>query len=294
LDATICECVRAGEEKTARLCLIRPHFAEYPGRKLPRRSIQHNRETTMPAPLDELCYRHRSLTQWLASAQDSEEVWQGLGQAIKATVQYLTKSALSDDPDERLRAVRALRQLGEQIQWILPALQNCLKQIALDERDATIRNEAIDAVSQHIGPHAGLQIGTLVEALRDELPAVRLGATRAVAELGPRAFPAIPALIHASHWDHDAAVRVHAAVAIWKIDRRDRIAVPVLIRALREPDECLRWVAADCLGDIGADAADAIPALRNALQETHRTPLVKQAIRLALDRIDRATQAASA
>jgi len=248
----------------------------------------------MPGPLDGLCYLDRPLAEWLANAQDAVDVWQGIGQAIKATVQRLGEMTHNPEVEVRLGAVRALRQLGEQLQWTLPLLQGCLKEVALEERDPTVRAEAVEALSQHMGPHAGLQIGALVEALRDELPSVRIGATRALAELGPRGFPAIPGLIHLSQWDQDAAVRVHAAVAIWKIDRRDRIAVPVLMRSLREPDECLRWVAADCLGDIGADAVDAAPALQSALEDTYRTPLVKQALMLALERIERAAMAVSA
>jgi HEAT repeat protein len=248
----------------------------------------------MSASADELNYRDRPLSQWLTADQDVEDVWQGIGLAIKATVRQLEQAARSAEPGQRLRAVRALSALGEQMQWVLPALQRALKEVALDDGDPSVRNEAVEALSNHIGPHAGQQLSALSEALRDELPAVRLGATRALAELGPRGYPAIPGLIHVSQWDHDGAVRTHAAVAIWKIDRRDRIAVPVLMRSLREPDEVLRWVAADCLGDIGADAADAVPDLKMALADTYRTPLVRQAIKLALERIERAAKAATA
>jgi HEAT repeat protein len=248
----------------------------------------------MPAPLDDLKYRDKPLDQWLTKGKDDEDVWQGFGLAIKEAVQLLTRAAHDNDADQRLRAVRALSQLGEQMQWVLPALQGALKEVALDDRDGAVRAEAVEALSQHLGPHAGLQLGALVEALKDELPAVRLGATRALAEFGPRGYPAVPGLIHVSQWDHDGAVRTHAAVAIWKIDRRDRIAVPVLMRSLREPDECLRWVAADCLGDIGADAIDAVPDLRVALADTYRAPMVRQALKLALERIERAAQAVSA
>jgi HEAT repeat protein len=248
----------------------------------------------MPASADELYYRDKPLSQWLTAAPDGEDAWQGIGLALKSAVGQLAKAAREGDREQRLRAVKALSALGEQMQWVLPALLGALKEVALDGRDPAVREEAVEALSQHIGPHAGQQLSALSEALRDELPAVRLGATRALAELGPRGYPAVPGLIHVSQWDHDGAVRTHAAVAIWKIDRRDRIAVPVLMRSLREPDEVLRWVAADCLGDIGADAIDAVPDLRLALADTYRTPLVRQAIKLALDRIERAAQAVSA
>ncbi|MFO0844690.1 MAG: HEAT repeat domain-containing protein [Gemmataceae bacterium] len=248
----------------------------------------------MPASADELYYRDQPLSQWLTAAPDGENVWQGIGQALKATVSHLAREAQEGNGEQRLRAVRALSSLGEQMQWVLPALQGALKEVALEDRDPAVREEAVGALSQHIGPHAGQKLSALADALKDELPAVRLGATRALAELGARGYPAVPGLIHVSQWDHDGAVRTHAAVAIWKIDRRDRIAVPVLMRSLREPDEVLRWVAADCLGDIGAEALDAVPDLKMALADTYRTPLVRQAIKLALERIEQAAQAVSA
>lgn len=248
----------------------------------------------MPAPQDDLTYQGRPLGQWALCPQGGDDVWQGIGLAINAAVQRLADSSRADEAGQRLRAARALSQLGEQLQWALPALQRALKETALDDRDPSVRAEAVEALSNHIGPHAGQQLSALVEALKDELAAVRLGATRALAEFGPRGYPAVPGLIHVSQWDHDGAVRTHAAVAIWKIDRRDRIAVPVLMRSLREPDEVLRWVAADCLGDIGADAIDAVADLRVALADTYRAPMVRQALRLAVERIERAAHSVSA
>jgi hypothetical protein len=56
-------------------------------------------------------------------------------------------------------------------------------------------------------------------------------------------------------------------------------------RPLRAEDEVLRWMAADCLGDIGPRAAAAVPALQSALQIHFEIAHVRTGLSIALDRI---------
>ena len=84
--------------------------------------------------------------------------------------------------------------------------------------------------------------------------------------------------------DDDLSVRLQSAWALWKIDSRDRITVPVLVKVLGEGDEFQRWMAADFLGEIGKDAADALPALRYALVLPTRAALIRKGIELAIER----------
>jgi HEAT repeat protein len=65
----------------------------------------------------------------------------------------------------------------------------------------------------------------------------------------------------------------------------------VLIEALQAADESLRWVAADCLGDMGPEARDAVPALVEALRGPIKARLVRMSLGLALERIDAAAAA---
>jgi HEAT repeat protein len=87
-------------------------------------------------------------------------------------------------------------------------------------------------------------------------------------------------------YDPDPRVRLEAAVALWRIDRSAGKVVPTLIKALRAEDELLRWIAADCLGDIGPEAADAVPTLLAALRENFKLGMIRLGVALALQRID--------
>jgi HEAT repeat protein len=99
-------------------------------------------------------------------------------------------------------------------------------------------------------------------------------------------------LIHAGLWDDDPAVRVGAAVALWKLDdHKNPLVVHVLTKALDDANELICWVAVDCLGQMGPAAHEAVPALRRLLQKDFRISLIKRAATLALERIDPQAQA---
>jgi HEAT repeat protein len=115
---------------------------------------------------------------------------------------------------------------------------------------------------------------------------LRFHAAAALGNLGRAARSAVPALIHTSLWDEDHAVRVEAAVALWKIDRKGPLVIPALTKALADDNELICWMAADALGQIGPEAREAVPALRRALQRDFRISLVRTGVILALKRID--------
>jgi HEAT repeat protein len=125
-----------------------------------------------------------------------------------------------------------------------------------------------------------------VDALHSAVAVVRFHAAIALGNLGPDAQPAVPALIHSGLWDEDPAVRVEAAMALWKIDHRGPLVLHVLIKALDDPNELICWIAAERLGELGSAAREAIPALRQALQRDFRASLIRTGVRLALERID--------
>ena len=58
------------------------------------------------------------------------------------------------------------------------------------------------------------EIPALVDALRNEIDVVRFHAATALADIGPAARPAVPALIHTCTWDDEPAVRVAAAAGV--------------------------------------------------------------------------------
>jgi HEAT repeat protein len=136
------------------------------------------------------------------------------------------------------------------------------------------------------GPQPAAQIATLVEALRSKVDIVRFHAAISLGDLGSDGRPASAALIHTSLWDTDAAVRVEAAMAVWKIDGKLPLVLQVLVKALDDDNELICWIAAERLAQLGSVAGEAIPALRQALHRDFRISLVKKAILLALERID--------
>jgi len=96
-----------------------------------------------------------------------------------------------------------------------------------------------------------------------------VAAAMALADLGRRAEPAVPALIKALH-SNDEALRLNAALALGKIGRP---AVQPLLPLLGSPDTQLRYYALAALGWIGPDAKSALPAVNWLLG--HSNPEVR-------------------
>jgi HEAT repeats len=189
------------------------------------------------------------------------------------------------DRDIRLRAVTALGDLGAEIRRALPALRAALRGAALNDGDDGVRAEAVRALLR-AGPQPATEVGPLVDALHSGLDVVRFHAAVALGDFGPAARPAVPDLIRAASWDEDAAVRVEAAMALWKIDHKVPLVLQVLIDALEDANELICWIAAEYLGRMGPEAREAVPALRRALWRDFRIALIKTGVMLALERID--------
>lgn len=135
-------------------------------------------------------------------------------------------------------------------------------------------------------PRPAAQIAALVDALLSKVDIVRFHAVISLGDLGSDGRSASPALIDTSFWDPDPAVRVEAAMALWKIDRKLPLVLQVLIKALDDANELICWIAAERLAQLGSVAGEAIPALRQALRRDFRISLVKKALLLALECID--------
>ena len=143
-----------------------------------------------------------------------------------------------------------------------------------------------DSPFEQPGAHAATEVAALVDALHSAVNVVRFHAAITLGDLGSDGRPAVASLIHVSLWDADPAVRVEAATALWKIDRKLPLVLHVLIKGLDDANELICWIAAERLGQLGAAAREAIPALRQALQRDFKASLIKTGVRLALERID--------
>jgi HEAT repeat protein len=141
----------------------------------------------------------------------------------------------------------------------------------------------------------GQDVGGLVKDLEHPNPSIRTLAGFSLANKGPSAVAAVPALSRALA-DQDLNVRYSAANALRAIGPGAEAAVPALIKALAtfpggSPAQIgpfryyaeARWVAAEALGSIGTGAREAVPALTKTLSDPD--PHVRSAAASALKRI---------
>jgi HEAT repeat protein len=189
------------------------------------------------------------------------------------------------DRSARSRAAAVVGDLGMKMLATLPSLRAALRTMILTDSDEEVRSTALQALA-HLSADTHRSVEALVASLKDPLPYVRMNAAHALGQLGHKAINALPTLTTVLLYDPAPRVKLEAAVAVWRIDRRVVRALPVLIETLQQPDEVSCWVAADCLGEIGPEAAAAIPALQELLQRPFRSRLIHMSIALALERID--------
>jgi RNA polymerase sigma factor (sigma-70 family) len=201
----------------------------------------------------------------------------GLGKEARLAVPALTRALRSRYTSVTYGAARALGKIG-------PPARAAVPELLRHRRNVTdcIRAEvavALWRVEKH--PQA---IPMLIEHLRDPSACDRGSAALCLAELGPDAKAAVPALLAALD-DNQHLVNVRSAYALWKIARH-KDAIPTLIRLLEKGrDGTTRAHAADWLGMIGPDARAAVPALKRARKDTGHW--VAASAEAALNRIDR-------
>ena len=106
-----------------------------------------------------------------------------------------------------------------------------------------------------------------LKALQHADPKVRYRAAQTLAELGPSAKFAVPALREALG-DKNALVRVKVAEALWKIDKTPTVTLlPVLLKVLREGNVEARTAAPPVIVLFGIKAKTALPGLVEALED---------------------------
>ena len=135
---------------------------------------------------------------------------------------------------------------------LLLAIMACTRERTEPAGDSPSTAPAADPIV-----HKGKSLQKWIAALEDRDPDVRAEAAAALGELGPRAAPAIPALI--LMWKKDDGVGLFASGALAKIGPA---AIPALRDALLTDDEDFR---ARALTELGRMGAPAVPILIEAL-----------------------------
>jgi HEAT repeat protein len=241
---------------------------------------------------EEIQFRGMPLGEWIGTLTEAAPTERGLAAAVLvrcvrggSALFPLSGRALKEGTAaDRARVATLLGEAGGGMMALVPMLRDALETTVLTADDPALRTAASEALVR-IGPYAHSSIPVLVDNLNSQVASVRWTSAHALGEIGPDALDALAGLTGSAYNDPSPRVRVEAAVAIWRIDRRTRRVLRPLIDALQDPDELVRWIAAECLGDIGTDAAEALPALETALTLPYATRLMRMGIETAMERI---------
>lgn len=177
----------------------------------------------------------------------------------KETVRQLIRQLEEDGEDlfAPLRAASALHLMGPEAKAAVPALLKAL-------RDPFAGPTAARALLA-IDPDNKQLVPQLLEDLSGLSAGARATAAQSLAVLGPKALPAVPALVRVLRADSETQARASAAQALGAIGPAARSAVPALVRALRDRDRNVRVMAACALADIDPSSTRGLPILLGTL-----------------------------
>jgi HEAT repeat protein len=163
-------------------------------------------------------------------------------------------------PPYRSLAATYLSQLGPDAASAVPALAR-----AAADPDEQVRKACVLALGR-IGRDGQTTVPALIRALKDEQPDIRGSAGTALGWCALRPESAVTALAKAL-CDREATVRRGAAFALSEYGSEARAAAPALAEAFQDTEEDVRRQAAETLRDIATSTpAEAIPLLTKALK----------------------------
>lgn len=207
---------------------------------------------------------------------------QALGRGGRAAVEGIDGlcSLLDDEqPEVRSAAAATLGKTGLKAAPAVPLLVKCLQDPSSRVRASAAAaleaigppDDALPALLDNLGLGLGASrravlsfppeqtLGALMAALESDDSATRTDAARVLQALGPRAAPALPALVEALRGEA-AGVR-EVAEAIVAIGPATRPHVPQLLAILQESEAPRQRLIVQVLSELGATAEEAVPAL---------------------------------
>ncbi len=202
-------------------------------------------------------------------------------------VDALSRALASPKANVRAGAANVLREMGSQGKRATAALVR-----VLGDENRWVRWYAAEALG-NMGADAAPAVDALLPLLDHKDAYTRRHAIEALGRIGVPAKRAIPALTRARDDDHDISVRTAARVALHQVNLVELAAqalqqangeVRELIGKLQGDDESAAAAAAKTLGELGARAGDAVPALALALR--HKSKRIRAAAATALGNLD--------
>ncbi len=209
------------------------------------------------------------------------EILGQLGADAASAVPRLLKHLKDEDELVVRAAATALGEIQAEPATVVPAL-NAL----LTRKSAAVRIIAVRAIADY-GPEAGDSASLMLNLLSDENMMLRASAAEALGRTGDTGGEVIEALIKALS-DENAPVTLNAANALSHLGAP---AVPALVQKLA--DKNYRRLAIEVLGEIGAGAESAVPALVELLSQAGDDADLRREIFIALASIGPKSTAAT-
>jgi HEAT repeat protein len=214
-------------------------------------------------PIEQLRPAFRKVLQGIRDPAKLMEVVDGLASLGPRAVPLCIRS-LEEKGPLRYFTLQLLIKVSPDAAPAIPALA-----MTLADPQPELRRESLFALGA-IGAAAAKVTDKIVEKLVDEEADVRHAACYALGKIGPDAQAALPKLRAAMDSD-DEFLRMAAVWASLKINPKDeelkRKAVPLLVKGLVDERDHVRIECAYTLGELGAVAKSAIPALKEAQQD---------------------------
>jgi HEAT repeat protein len=190
---------------------------------------------------------------------DALGVLQAVGEPAVPTIVKALKF-----PEVRMAAMAVLGRIGQSAKEAVPALVDVVK-----SSDVRERRQALLSLGA-MGPAARAAVPAATQAVRDADPNVRYAACYALGKMGVTAMDARPVLQQQLD-SKDQQLALSAAWALMRIDpdcaRTPPKALPMLQKALSDPDAMVRLEAASSIRCLGPHARPAAAALRTMAKE---------------------------
>jgi HEAT repeat protein len=167
---------------------------------------------------------------------DGDPVIQSFRERGQDAVAFLARKAESKDLSSRVKAVKALRQMGPPFMGSETGVAALCA--ALNQPDNQLRSIAAGALGD-LGPQARAAVPMLIKAIS---AGTNVNGVWALGRIGPEAKAALPVL-ESKMRQQTGRERVCAAGAVWKISGSNAEARKVIEAALEDPDRQIRIMA---------------------------------------------------
>jgi HEAT repeat protein len=210
-------------------------------------------------------YWARALKQdrFLGHAPPQGDIGKTLRQGGAAAVPVLCEIAQSPDDKLRYEALLALSVMGPEAKAAAPTLETAIKR----EKESSKFLLASDTLAR-LDPATATPVLSAVLADKEDEGSRRSWALATLLKHAPETQAALPTLKHlVQDKDDSVQLRVQALLLLWRLKQPAAPLVSELCATASDPKGLAGVQSLEALGDMGPDAATAVPALLKLLEK---------------------------